>query len=77
MTARKTFPALLVAAVAAATAAPATLADSSFGQQAAACAQADLGARPNPPALTCTHNGTTMSFPNFGAMVQHMRTQDC
>ena len=33
----------------------------------------ELGARENPPAVTCTHDGMTMTFPTFGAMVDHMR----
>lgn len=44
-----------------------------FGQHVAMCAH-HLGARANAPAVTCTHDGMTMTFPNFGAMVQHMRT---
>jgi len=38
------------------------------------CAREHLGQRANPPAVTCTMpDGSTMTFPNFGAMVQHMR----
>ena len=47
-------------------------ADDSFGQHVAMCAH-ELGQRADAPAVTCTHDGMTMSFPNFGAMVQHMR----
>ena len=43
-----------------------------FGLQVAACAH-ELGAREAAPAVTCTHGGMTMSFENFGAMVEHMR----
>ena len=46
-----------------------------FGQRDASCAQETLGQRENPPALTCACDGTTMTFANFGAMVEHMRTQ--
>ena len=44
-----------------------------FGQQVATCAQEDLGQRDGVPAVTCTHDGVTMMFPTFGAMVEHMR----
>jgi len=44
-----------------------------FGQHVAMCAH-HLGVRANAPAVTCAHDGMTMTFPNFGAMVQHMRT---
>ena len=44
-----------------------------LGQHVASCAQEHLGQREAPPAVTCTHDGMTMSFPTFGAMVQHMR----
>jgi hypothetical protein len=43
-----------------------------FGQHVAGCAH-QLGARANAPEVTCTHDGMTMTFPNFGAMVQHMQ----
>lgn len=43
-----------------------------FGQHVAMCAH-ELGARANAPAVTCTHDGMTMTFATFGAMVQHMR----
>ena len=49
------------------------VADNSFGQQVAMCAQTTLGQRDTPPAVTCTHDGMTMTFANFGEMVQHMR----
>ncbi len=44
-----------------------------FGQHVASCAKEHLGKRANPPAVTCTHDETTMSFENFGAMVQHIK----
>ena len=44
-----------------------------FGQHVASCAQEHLGARDGAPAVTCTHDGMTMTFPTFGAMVQHMQ----
>jgi hypothetical protein len=67
---------LRIAAVAAAlltggTPTSAVAADS-FGQQVAMCAH-QLGQRADAPAVTCTHDGMTMTFANFGAMVRHMR----
>ncbi len=48
---------------------------SAFGQHVAGCAQEHLGQRTSPPSVTCAMpDGTTMTFANFGAMVQHMRT---
>ena len=44
-----------------------------LGQHVATCAQEDPGQRDQPPAITCTHDGMQMSFPNFGAVVEHMR----
>jgi hypothetical protein len=44
-----------------------------FGQHVASCAQEHLGQRAGVPGVTCTHDGTTMTFPTFGAMVEHMR----
>jgi hypothetical protein len=44
----------------------------SFGQHVAMCAH-QLGQRAAAPAVTCTHDGMTMTFATFGAMVQHMR----
>ena len=43
-----------------------------FGQHVAMCAH-QLGQRADAPAVTCTHDGTTMTFANFGEMVEHMR----
>ena len=42
------------------------------GQQIASCAQMTLPPAGNPPSITCTCNGMVMTFPTFGAMVQHM-----
>lgn len=44
-----------------------------FGQHVATCAQEHLGQREGAPSVTCTHDGLEMTFPTFGAMVQHMR----
>jgi hypothetical protein len=52
-------------------AAPAPQAE--LGQHIAFCAQESLGQRESPPSVTCVHDGMAMSFPTFGAMVQHMR----
>lgn len=75
---RRTLAASLAAASATAlafvgssAAAPSPEAD--LGQHIAACAREHLGQRAGAPAVTCTHDGMTMSFPTFGAMVQHMR----
>lgn len=54
-----------------ATAQPAPPAD--VGQHVASCAQEHLGQRDGAPAVTCAHDGMTMTFPTFGAMVLHMR----
>jgi hypothetical protein len=67
---------LSIAAVAAAmlaigTPASAVAADS-FGRHVAMCAH-ELGQRADAPAATCTHDGMTMTFVNFGSMVKHMR----
>ena len=50
------------------------LADNSLGKQVAMCAHTTLAQRDNPPSVTCTHDGMTMTFANFGAMVQHMHS---
>lgn len=70
-------PLIAGAAVFAVGFAPTALASSGsgFGQHVADCAQEHLGQRISPPSVTCTMpDGTTMTFPNFGAMVRHMRT---
>lgn len=53
------------------------LAGDAFGQHVAMCAQMTLGQRDNPPWVTCTHDGVSITFANFGAMVRHMRTEGC
>ena len=52
-------------------AAPST--SSELGQHIATCAQEHLGQRAEAPSVTCTHDGIEMTFPTFGAMVEHMR----
>lgn len=63
---------LAVAAAAAAVSGSAQAAPDPLGQHVSMCAQG-LGARTGAPAVTCTHDGMTMTFANFGAMVEHMR----
>ena len=70
------FRRLIITAIAAAAltgiASTSAVAADPFGQHVAMCAQ-ELGQRAGAPAVTCTHDGVTMTFANFGAMVQHMR----
>jgi hypothetical protein len=61
-----------VALLGAGAASSAAAAEQPFGAHVADCAQMDLGQRPDAPQITCTHDGMTMTFPTFGAMVQHM-----
>lgn len=68
----KRLTSLVATAIVAATLAG-TASAAPFGQQVAMCAH-ELGARDDAPAVTCTHDGETMTFANFGAMVEHMRT---
>lgn len=44
-----------------------------FGQHVSMCAH-ELGQRADAPTVTCTHDGMTMTFANFGAMVRHIQT---
>ena len=44
-----------------------------LGQHIAGCAQEHLGQREAAPGVTCTHDGTSMTFDNFGALVGHMQ----
>ena len=65
---------LSVAGLAAAGVAGSALAaDPPLGQHVSMCAQMSLGERADAPTVTCTHDGVTMTFANFGAMVAHMR----
>ena len=72
---RRLIPTLVAGAVLAAGFSGNALADDSFGQHVASCAQTTLGERNNPPAVTCRDDGVNMAFANFGAMIEHMRTQ--
>ena len=73
---------MVVAALGAAVAGPASSAfaaadSAASGEHVAMCAREHLGKRANAPAVTCTMpDGSTMTFPNFGAMVQHMRAME-
>lgn len=60
------------AAIAAGVTGNASAATEPFGRHVARCAH-ELGARADAPLVACTHDGTTMTFATFGAMVQHMR----
>jgi hypothetical protein len=44
-----------------------------FGEHVAMCAQGSVGQREGAPSVTCTHDGMTMTFPTFGAVVGHMQ----
>jgi hypothetical protein len=44
------------------------------GQAISSCAQAMLGQRVEPPAVSCSCTGVPMTFANFGTMVIAMRT---
>ena len=59
------------AAVAAAFSGGAVASDS-FGSHVSSCAMS-LAPSDNPPAIACSHDRLTMTFANFGAMVQQMR----
>lgn len=61
-----------VAALAAGVSGTAFAADEPLGRHVSMCAH-ELGKRADTPAVTCTHDGMTMTFATFGAMVQHMR----
>ena len=49
------------------------LAGETRGASVSMCAQMHLGQRDNPPAITCSHDGTAVTFATFGDMVRHMR----
>jgi hypothetical protein len=44
-----------------------------FGKEVAGCARNHLGQREGTPSVVCSHHGTEMTFPTFGAMVLHMQ----
>jgi hypothetical protein len=69
---RLTIAVAAVAALGTGVSGTAFAAEASFGQHVSMCAH-DLGKRADTPAVTCTHDGMTMTFASFGAMVQHVR----
>lgn len=69
---RLTIAAAAVAVLATSVSGTALAAEEPFGQHVSMCAH-ELGKRADTPAVTCTHDGMTMTFATFGAMVQHMR----
>lgn len=69
---RLTIAVTAVAALAAGVSGNASAGEEPFGQHVSMCAH-ELGKRADTPAVTCTHDGMTMTFATFGAMVQHMR----
>jgi hypothetical protein len=62
---------LAIATLAATAFAAAPAAAASPGDHISDCARVSLGQRPNPPAVTCEHDGMTETFANFGQMVVH------
>lgn len=69
---RLTIAVASVAALGTGVAGTASAAEAPFGQHVSMCAH-EVGQRTDTPAVTCTHDGMTMTFATFGAMVQHMR----
>jgi hypothetical protein len=43
-----------------------------LGEHVSKCAHMHLPPLPSPPTIVCEDGGIVMTFPNFGAMVQHM-----
>lgn len=68
---RLVFAAAALGAAATGAAASAAAAEP-FGQHVSGCAQVSLGQPPDTPAVTCSHDGMTMTFDTFGEMVLHM-----
>ena len=62
---------LTISMLAATSLAAAPAAVAAPGDDISGCAQSSLGQRPDPPALTCEHHGTTEVFADFGQMVVH------
>ena len=69
---------LTALAVSAALAAPASATAAApddpswLGTHVSRCADMHLPPLPSPPAIVCEDGGMVMTFPTFGAMVQHM-----
>lgn len=73
MTTLRFFVVLAVADAVGVSYSPAALAaDPAFGTPISDCAHVSLGQRAGDPAVTCTHDGLTMTFDTFGQMVEHM-----
>ena len=64
-------PIVIAATALAAAALAGTAAAEPLGAHVAMCAH-QLGGRAEAPTATCAHDGMSMTFPTFGAMVQHM-----
>ena len=65
--------AAIVAVLAGAAPAPAARSGEPLGAHVSECAQASLGQRPDPPAVTCAHEGHVHTFATFGELVAHLR----
>ena len=65
--------AAIVAVLAGAAPTPAARPDEPLGARVSQCAQASLGQRPDPPAVTCAHEGHVHTFATFGELVAHLR----
>jgi hypothetical protein len=65
--------AAIVAVLAGAAPAPAASSGEPLGAHVSQCAQASLKERPDPPAVTCAHDGHVQSFATFGELVAHLR----
>jgi hypothetical protein len=46
-----------------------------LGKHVSQCAHMHLPPLPNPPAIVCMDGDMMMTFPNFGAMVLHMKNR--
>ena len=76
MSARRAVAAVAAALAASLGGAAATFAEpppSSLGAHVSACAVEALGARAEPPAVTCEHDGHVHTFAKFGELVAHLR----
>lgn len=62
---------IAAAALAAGLPGSALAAEEPFGRHVSMCAH-ELGQRVDAPVVACSHDGTTMTFATFGAMVEHM-----
>jgi hypothetical protein len=73
---------LTALAVSAALAAPASATaaapddPSGLGTHVSRCADMHLLPLPSPPTIVCEDGGMVMTFPTFGAMIQHMLSRN-